>query len=149
MAALDVLLSEAGVHYPIKPANVVAEMFEDAADDAIAAAVDLEADLGPVFRIGISDDVDVGGAVFEDYPAADDLVEVTFRENLVEDDVVDLLYFVGGVGEFLREIAIVGEEEDTGGVAIQATDGEDAFGGGVLDEMQDGFTALRSSVVVM
>jgi len=61
MAALDVLLSEAGVHYPIKPANVVAEMFEDAADDAIAAAVDLEADLGPVFRIGISDDVDVGG----------------------------------------------------------------------------------------
>jgi len=46
------------------------------------------------------------------------------------------------VGEFLREIAIVGEEEDTGGVAIQATDGK-TRSWCVLDEMQDGFTALR------
>ncbi len=46
MPPLDILFCEAGVHDAVEAPDVVFEVFEDAADDAVAAAMDLEADLG-------------------------------------------------------------------------------------------------------
>ncbi len=56
--------------------------------------------------------------------------------------MVDLFDLMTGVGQFLGEVAVVCEEEDAGGVAVEAADGVNAFGGGGADEVEDGSAAL-------
>ena len=104
--------------------------------------MDLEADLGFVFRVGISQVVDGCGAVFKGDGSGGNLFEVGPGEGFVEGDVVDLSYLMAGVGEFLGEVAVVGEEQDAGGITVEAADGENAFGSGGADEIKNGPAAL-------
>jgi len=47
------------------------------------------------------------------------------------------------VHELIRQIAIVGEQEETGGIAVETAYGIDAFPDGTADELHDGVTLLR------
>ena len=143
MSALDVLLGESGVHDAIEPSHVVAQVLKDASHDAVAAAVDLQADLGSVFWVGVGQDVDGCGAIFEDDGAGGDLVKIGLCEWLVQGDVVYFFDLVAGVGEFLREVAVVGQEQDAGGIAVKAADGIDPFGGSGADQIKDRLSPLR------
>ena len=46
------------------------------------------------------------------------------------------------MGELGGEVAVVGEQEHAGGVAVEASYGIDAFGAGTLDEVHDGGAVL-------
>ena len=103
-------------------------MFEDAADDPVAAAVYLKTYLCLVFRVGIGECVHICGSILEDDASGGNLVEICMREGFVEDDMIDLFDLMTGMGEFLREIAVVGEQQDTRGVAVETAYREYAFG---------------------
>ncbi len=49
MAALNVFLGKTGVHDAVEASDIVAQMLEDATNNTVAAAVDLEANLGFIF----------------------------------------------------------------------------------------------------
>ena len=142
VATLDVLFREAGIHDAVEASYIVAQVLEDAADDPVAAAMDFNTDLCLVFWFGIGEVVDGCGAVFKGDGAGGDLFEVGFCQGFVEGDVVDLSDLVAGVGELLGQVAVVGEEQDAGGVAVEAADGEDAFGCCGADEVKYGAAAL-------
>ena len=78
VAALHVLLGEAGEVHAVELRDVVAEAFEDAAHVAVAAAMDFDADLLLVGGAGVFDGVGLDVAVFE-RDAFGDLVEVGCR----------------------------------------------------------------------
>ncbi len=143
MAALDVLFCQTRVHHAVECSNVIAQMLEDTADDTVTAAVDFDADLGFVFRVRIGQVIDGCGAVFEGNGAGGNFIEVGFGEGFVEGDVVNLFYLVAWVREFLGEVAVIGEEEDPGGVTVKSAHGEYAFGSGLTNEVEDGAAALR------
>jgi hypothetical protein len=143
VATLYVLLCEAGIHYTVEPSDIISEVFEDAADDTIAAAMDLQSDLGLVFRVGVSHDVDVCGAILQHDLITGDGVEVGLRQRLVEGDVIDLFDLMTGMGELLRQVAVIRQQQHPGSVTVEPADGEDPFGRGLADQVQHGLAALR------
>lgn len=75
--------------------------------------------------------------------AVDDLMDAAHffvGEFAFECDVIAGLYAVHGVGEALREFAVVGDEHQACGVDVEAADGEEASGDGVwdFDQVHDG-----------
>jgi len=142
VAALDILFCQPGIHHAVEPANVITQVLEDATDNPVAAAVDLDPDLGAVFRIGVGEIIDRGGTVFKRDAARGYFVEVGLVEGFVEGDVIDLPDLVAGMREFLREVAVVGKQQHPRRVAVQPADGKDAFGRGVPDQIDDGPAAL-------
>src|SRR5580698_2120210 len=99
MATLYVLLRQAGIHYTVESSDVISQVFEDAADDTIAAAMDLQSDLRFVFRVGVGHDVYVCGAILQNDLIAGDGVEVGPGQWFVEGDVIDLFDLMTGMGE--------------------------------------------------
>ncbi len=114
---------------------MVAERLEDAAHDAVAARVDLDAGLVAVGLGGIADGVGVDGAVLE-LDAVGDALHVILADIAVAPHVIDFFLHEFGVCELRGEVAVVGEQEHTGGVAVKATYGVDALVAGALHEVQ-------------
>ena len=75
--------------------------------------------------------------------ASCNLSEVVSGDVLVEVDVVDLLLEELRMGELRSQVAIVGEQEHTRGVTVETSDGVDALGAGILDEVHDRLALLR------
>ncbi len=57
--------------------------------------------------------------------------------------MIDLPDLMTGVRQFLGKVAIVGEEEHAGGVAVEAANREDALGGGGADKIEYRAATLR------
>ncbi len=137
MATWDIELCEAAVVYAVELDDIVAEALEHTAYDAVASGVYDDADLCAVAAVDIADLVGVDGAVFE-FNTLDELVEILFGDGFVEEYVVNLADLVLGVHELLGHVAIVGEEEDAGGVAVETPYGVDALLACVGYDVHDG-----------
>src|ERR1051326_7327739 len=99
------------LHHP------VIELFEDPAHDAVAARVDLYADL--VLRIThVIDGIGFYGTVFE-LNAPSDGVKITALEVLIQGHMVYFFDAVARVGEALGEFPIIGKKQDARGAAVQ------------------------------
>src|SRR6187200_342491 len=53
-ASFHILFGKTGKSYPVKVLHIITQVFKDAADDTVTAAVYLNTDLGLVFAICIS-----------------------------------------------------------------------------------------------
>ena len=114
---------------------MVAELFEDAAHDAVTARVNLDAGLIAVGLGGIADSIGMNGPIFQ-LNAVGDGLHVVFGDILVNPYVVDLFLHILGVCELGCEIAVVGEQEYAGGVAVETTYGVYAFVAGTLNQIE-------------
>lgn len=133
----------------------VADGFAEAAEDAVAAFVDVE--LEPGVAASEAEGADAVGfheAVVEGDAVAQALHDGAFVVDFAfEFDLVDTEHLFGGVHECVGEVAVVGEEESAFAVPVEAADGVDAghaFGeevgddgavGGVIEagDVADGF----------
>ena len=80
---------------------------------------------------GIADCIGLDVAIFE-RDAIGNLLHVGGREVLVKMNMVNLLLQELGVSEFGCQVAVVGEEKHTCGVAVKTTNGIDALAAAVL-----------------
>ena len=142
VAALDVLLGQAGKVDAVELEDVVAQAGEDAAHDAIFAGVDFDAHLLAVGVAGVVHGIGTDVAVFEG-DALGNLSQIGGRDIAVEVDVVNLLLQELGVRQFRGHFAVVGQEEDTRGVAVEAADGIDALHAGIAHEVHHSLAVLR------
>ena len=95
-----------------------------------------------VEAFGVLDVVDFDGAVLE-FDAFEHLLHILACDRLVEFDLVDLVDHRGRMGELAGELAVVGEEEESGGVAVETADRIDTFAAGAVDKHHDGLAFLR------
>ncbi len=101
---------------------MVAERFEYAADNAVAAGVDFDAGLVAVGFRGIRYCVGMYFAVFK-LDAVGDALHIFFGYVAVGPDVIYFFLGVLRMGEFRGQVAIVGEQQHAGGVAVEASYG--------------------------
>mgnify|MGYP003312381402 CR=1 FL=1 len=141
VATLDILLGESGEIDAVEFDNMVAEALKDTAHDAVLATVDFNAYLLLVGLAGIFYGIGVDVTVFEG-DAFHNLAHIGGSDILIEGDVVDFLLEESGVGEFRGQFAVIGEEKNTGGVAVEATYGIDAFGASAGYKVHDGLAFL-------
>lgn len=133
LSALEVLLRQTGVVDPVELQHRIAQMLEDAPHDAVAPRVDFDADLLLVLRY-VGDFIGIDFAVLE-RDALGDGIHVGTREGLVERHLVNLLLAVGGVGELLGQVAVVGEEQQSHAVLVEPANRIDALRAGSLDQL--------------
>ena len=101
-----------------------------------------EADLAPV-AVHVGKGVGGDGAVFQ-FDAVQDPVEVFFLQVPVELRAINLADPVGGVGEFLREFAVVGQEQHARGGLVETSHRIDALRAEALgDEVHHGPVGVR------
>ena len=113
-------------------------MFEDAAHDAIAAGMQLDADfLLALVAFHVGDGVGGDGAVVK-LNALSDAEHVILGQGLVQNDVVKLRDFAARMGQLLGQVAVVGEQQQPRGLLVEAAYRIDALGAGVLDEFHHG-----------
>lgn len=141
MAPINVFLGHVGIHDAVQVFYIVLHVFEDAAYDTVFSAVDFDADDAFVFAIGVGEYIGGNEAVFEG-DAGNNGIEVFFGEGFIEAYFVYFFDLEAGMCEFLCQFAIVGEQEDPGGVSVEAAYGVDSFGGSIFDEVQHRFAAL-------
>ena len=141
VAAADILLGESGKLYAVELDHTIAEMLEDTTHDAVLAAVNLDAYLTLVGFAGIIDSIGMDFSVVEG-DALSNLLEVAGSHLLVEIDMVDLLLEELGMGEFAGQVAIIGEQEHTCGVAVQTAHRIDTLGAGALHQIHHCLTLL-------
>ena len=115
---------------------MVTEALEDAAHDAVAARVDLDAGLIAVFLCGVADSVGVDGTILK-LDTVGDTLHIFLADIFVTPHVVNLFLDKLGVCELRGEVAVVGEQKHTCGVAVETSYGIDAFVAGALDEVHD------------
>ena len=141
-AAGQVFLGQSGKVDTVELGHVIAEALKDAAHDAVAARVDFDTGLIAVGVGGIGDGVGVDGAVLK-LDAVGDALHIFLGDVLVAPYVIDLLLDVLRVCELRGEVAVVGEQQHAGGVAVETSDGVDALGACTLDEVHDRGAVLR------
>ena len=133
MAARQVLLGEAGKDHTVEFDHLIAQKLEHTAHDAVLAGVDGDAHvlarIVHILHLIGNDD-----AVVE-LKAIAKGSHIDVGEVLVEFHVIGLLNLGRGMGEFLGQVAVVGEEQQTGGVAVEAAYGIDAFFAGVAHQL--------------
>ena len=91
-------------------------------------------------------------AIVEFHASVAQQIHIHRGERFVEFHVVGFLDFGARVGEFLGEVAVVGEEQQTGGVAVEAADRIYAFLAGVAHEFHNVGTAplvIRGGDVIL
>ena len=142
MSTLYILLGQSSIHHPIQSSYIIAKMFEDATDDTIASAVYLQSYLCFILGVCIGQHIYIGYPILE-CDAAGNFIKVRLGQRLVQRDMIYLFYFVLWMGQLLGQIAIVGQQQHAGGIAIQTSYREDPFGCGLTDKVEDGLTPLR------
>ena len=141
VAALEVLLGQTSEEDAVELRDLVAKVLEDAAYNAVAAAVDLNAHLLLIGLGSVFDSICMDLAIIE-LDAFGNLTEVGSCDILVGVDVIDLLLEELRVSELGSQFAIVGEQEYARGVAVETTDGVNALIAGTLDEVHDRLAVL-------
>ena len=118
MAAGKVLFSKACVIDSIEFCYLIPEMFENAADDAIPAGVkfDLHFTFGEPFYKMQAVRLDL--PVFQSN-SGPDLFKIFEGKILIQGDMVHLGNFMTGMGKFLCQFAIIGQEDQAGGIPVE------------------------------
>lgn len=120
---------------------------EEAADLTISAFLQAEFEDRSIAVALVDRHTDAGGArradrlalaTFGEVDAALDLLRVGIAQAALHDGVVGFLDAEAGVSEAIGELAVVGEQEESGGVVVEPSDGEEADGGGMLNQVKDG-----------
>ena len=118
-------------------------MFEDAANDAVAARVEFDADaLLAVVILVIGDVVGGDGTVIQ-LNAFRDAQHVVLGQGLVKDDMVELRDLAARMCEFLGQVAVVGKQQQARGLLVETAHRIDALGAGILDEFHHGVALIR------
>ena len=139
-AAREILLCQTGEIDAVEFRDTISEMLENAAYDTIASRVDLYT--GLIAGVGhIADGVGVDFTVVE-LDSVGDALHILLGDFLIGPDVIDFLLDEFGVGEFGGEVAVICEQEHTGGVAVKTTYGIDALAAGILDKIEHGQTSV-------
>ncbi len=116
---------------------MITERLEYTAHDTVAAGMYLYAGLVAVGLGGIADRIGVDGAVFQLY-AVGDALHVLLGYILVRPYVIYLFLHIFRMGELGGEVAVVGEQKHTGGIAVKASHGIDALVARALHEVKHG-----------
>ena len=74
--------------------------------------------------------------------ALSNLVHVVSRDILVEEHVIDLLLEELGMGKFAGEVAIVGKQEHTGGIAVETANGIDTLRASIFHQVHHSLALL-------
>jgi len=90
-----------------------------------------------VFTFHIGYGIGGNGPVFE-FDAVGDFLHVGHRHRFVEGHLVDFFHFVAGMGESLRELPVVGEQDESCGVFIESSHRIDPFLTGLFDQVHNG-----------
>lgn len=130
----EILLGETCKVNSVEFGDVITKMLEYTAHDAVATRVDLDTGLIAVGLGGIGDGIGMDMSILKLYTVGYAL-HVLLGYVFVGPHVVDLLLDKLGVGEFGCKVTIVGEQEHTGGVAVQTADGVYALLARTLDEI--------------
>ena len=139
-SAREILLGQTGEIDAVEFRDTISEMLENAAHDTIASRVDL--DTGLIAGVGhIADGVGVDFTVVE-LDSVGDALHILLGDFLIGPDVIDFLLDEFGVGEFGGEVAVICEQEHTGGVAVKTAYGIDALAAGILDKIEHGQTSV-------
>ena len=142
VATTEILLCKSCKLYAVELYYAIAEVLEDTANDTVLAAVDLDANLALVCIACILDSVCMYLAVLKLY-AVSYLLQVVSCNVLVEVNMVDLLLEELRMCKLRSQIAVVGEQEHTGGVAVETSYRIDALGAYVLNQIHYGLALLR------
>ena len=121
-AAGQIIFRKAGEIYTVEFCDMVAERFEYAADNAVAAGVYFDAGLVAVGFRGIRYCVGMYFAVFK-LDAVGDALHIFFGYVAVGPDVVYFFLGVLRMGKFRGQVTIVGEQQHAGGIAVEASYG--------------------------
>ena len=139
-SAREILLGQTGEIDAVEFRDTISEMLENAAHDTIASRVDL--DTGLIAGVGhIADGVGVDFTIVE-LDSVGDALHILLGDFLIGPDVIDFLLDEFGVGEFGGEVAVICEQEHTGGVAVKTAYGIDALAAGILDKIEHGQTSV-------
>ena len=141
VAAANVLLSQSGKLHAVELGNLISQRLEDAANDAVLARVNLDAYLLLIGIAGILDGVSLDVTVLQ-RDALGNLLHIVSRNSLVQVNVIDLLLQELGVRQLRSQVAIIGKQQHTGGVAVQTTNGIDALGASILNKVHHRLTLL-------
>ena len=118
-------------------------MFENTADDAVAARVELDADaLLAVIILVVSNVIGSDGTVVQ-FDAFRNTEHVVLGQGLVKDDMVELRDLAARVGQLLGQVTIVGEQQEACGLLVETTHGEDALRASIFDEFHHGIAFIR------
>ena len=120
---------------------MIAECLKDAAHDAVAARVDLDTGLLAVGGGDVAHSIGVDGTVVE-LNAVGDVLHVLLADGLVGPHLIDFLLYILRMGQLGCQVTVVGEQQHTGGVAVQSSHGVDALLAGTLHEVHDGLAAV-------
>ena len=104
--------------------------------------MNLNTHLALIVLVGILHGIGMYLTVFKRH-ALSYLFEIVSSDILVKMHMIHLLLQELGMGEFAGHIAIVGEQEHTGGVAVETAHGIDALGTSILHEIHYGLALLR------
>ena len=117
VASAQILLGQAGKLHTVEACNTVTEVFKDAANDAVLATMYLDSNLFLVVLIGIFNRIGVDFAVFQ-LNSGSNLLQVVFRNNLIEPNMIDLLLQELGMCELAGQISVVSQQEYARRIAV-------------------------------
>ena len=138
MSAWQVLFCESCEHHAVELNHFITKAFEDTADDVVTSGMDFHANFAHCRVVGdVVDFVDLDRTVFE-HETFLDLLEVAFCQRLIQCYVIQLLDVMARMCECLGEFAVVGEEQQADGVAVEAADRVDTFLASAFDEFHHG-----------
>ncbi len=120
---------------------MVAQRFENAAHDAVAARVDFDTGLLAVGGGDVAHSIGVDGTVVEFYTVGN-VLHVFLADGLIGPHLVDFLLDILRVSELGSQVTVVGEQQYTSGVAVQTSHRIDALFTGTFHEIHDGFAAV-------
>ena len=136
VATTEILLCKSCKLYAVELHYAIAEVLEDTANDTVLAAVDLDANLTLVCIACILDCVCMYLTVLKLYTVSY-LLQVVGCYVLVEIYMVDLLLEELRMCKLRSQIAVVGEQEYTSGVAVETSYRVDALGAYVLNQIHN------------
>ena len=141
VAAANVLLGQSSKLHAVELGNLISQRLEDAANDAVLARVNLDAYLLLIGIAGILDGVGLDVTVLQ-CNALGNLLHIVSRNGLVQVNVIDFLLQELGVRQLRSQVAIIGKQQHTGGVAVQTTNGIDTLGASILNKVHHRLTLL-------
>src|SRR5690554_1496837 len=97
--------------------------------------MDDDANLGGIDGVGIADFIGLDDAVFQFYSFFNE-TQMFFFQGFVEEDVVYFSDFGRGVSQFFGKVLIVGHQQHTGGVPVEASYRINALLAGFLDQIK-------------
>jgi len=130
-------------HHTVKFNHLVTKMFEDTAHNTVTARMEFDADaLLAVVILVVGDGIGSDGAIVK-LNAISNAKHIVFGQGLVQSDVVKFRHLAAWVGEFLGQVAVVGEQQQSCSALIKTTYGENALGTSVFNKLHHGVALIR------